>query len=379
MSIPLIRLRSQLKPYHSTLFLACLMWLGIGGNASILPGFGLVAKAQTQMAEPSEEAAYKALETHPTIEGARAFLHDYPLGKYAPDVKRILGGLTEKRAWNEAVTTNTRDAYEGYLTLYPSGSYAGEARHRVETLKSAPAFLIHSNVALKGQISGQPLADSPDRCKAACSAAGSCKGYDFSYGEKACDLYSRVDGAVQRDGFASGTVDPIKIETQPPAPAPQQTTRNGFIEVRGMDFPGSGADIGLFRNIDYGACQAICRSDSRCRAYTYNAIHRACFIKAYIPDEVPYPGAFSGHVPGEPEPAGVNHRDDFAQEPNFDFPGDDLNKSIGVTYDQCLDLCRANSNCHAFTYNVGKMACFTKWGVASRKPFEGAVSGVRSN
>jgi hypothetical protein len=351
--------------------------------------------AHAQAGDAAEEADFAALKAGPTITGARRFLHDHPLGKHAPEARAILDGLTEKTAWDESVALNSRDAYEDYLKLYPNGQFADEARRRIKDLAAAPTFVMHAGMALEGRISGQPSAGAPDQCRAACASDGTCRGYDFSYGERACNLFSEVEAAVRRDGFAAGTIGEVRIkDPPPPAPAPQPepapppvisapappsppVSNSGFVEVEGMDFPGASADVYFRRDISYPACQEICRADPRCRAYTYNTVRSACFIKSYIMDEVPYPGAISGYRPDTPQPPGVDRRGDFDQSPNTDFPGADLGQTFGVTYDQCLDLCRGNAGCRAYTYNVGKMACFIKWGAVYRKPFEGAVSGVR--
>jgi hypothetical protein len=363
--------------------------------------------AYAQASDAREEADFTALKSAPTIPAARQFLHDYPLGKHAAEAKAILDQLIEKDTWDQAVAANSRDGYESYVTLYPNGRFVEEARRRIKDLVAAPKFILHAGTALEGRIMGQPAAGSPDQCKAACASDGACKGYDFSYAQRACNLFSDVRDAIRSEGFAAGTTDEVEVK-EPPAPrqpeppvdrkpAPDtvpnvpdllngptipltpspQASDSGFVEVEGMDFPGAGADLYFRRGIPYAACQAICRADSRCRAYTYNVVRSACFIKSYIADEVPYPGAISGYVPGTQRPPGADSRGDFDQSPNTDFPGGDIGQAFGVTYDQCLNLCRLNANCRAYTYNVGKMACFIKSGVDYRRPFEGAVSGMR--
>lgn len=367
--------------------------------------------AYAQASDGGEEADFAALKSNPTISAARKFLQEYPLGKHATEAQAILDQLGDKSAWDQAVASNSRDGYESYVTLYPNGRFVDEARRRIKDLAAPPKFILHAGTALEGRIMGQPAAGSPDQCKAACASDGACKGYDFSYVQRACNLFSDVQGATRRDGFAAGTIDEVEVK-EPPAPSqsePQvdrnpapdkgaanvpdllgngpsipltpkplpQVPASGFVEVEGMDFPGAAADLYFRRGIPYAACQEICRADSRCRAYTYNVVRSACFIKSYIADEVPYPGAISGYVPGTQRPPGADSRGDFDQSPNTDFPGGDIDQAVGVTYDQCLNLCRLNSNCRAYTYNVGKMACFIKSGVGYSKPFEGAVSGVR--
>jgi hypothetical protein len=369
------------------------------------------AAAFAQASDAGEEADFTALKSNPTISAVRKFLHEYPLGKHATEAKAILDQQIEKNTWDQAVASNSRDGYESYITLYPNGQFVEEARRRIKDLAVPPKFILHAGTALEGPIMGQPAASSPDQCKAACAADGACKGYDFSYAQRACNLFSDVQGAVRRDDFAAGTIGEVEVkeppapaQVEPPAdrnPAPDkgaidvpgllsngpsfpltpkpspQVSASGFVEVEGMDFPGAAADLYFRRDISYAACQDICRADSRCRAYTYNVVRSACFIKSRIADEVPYPGAISGYVPGTPRPPGADSRGDFDQSPNTDLPGGDIGQAVGVTYDQCLNLCRLNANCQAYTYNVGKMACFIKSGVNFRKPFEGAVSGVR--
>jgi hypothetical protein len=95
--------------------------------------------AYAQAGDATEEADFAALKAGPSISAARKFLHDHPLGKHASEAKAMLDQLAEKTAWDQAVASNTRDAYKSYLMLYWGGQFAEEARRRIQDLASARA------------------------------------------------------------------------------------------------------------------------------------------------------------------------------------------------------------------------------------------------
>ena len=63
----------------------------------------------------------------------RAFVEAYPNHPKAADLKLM---LDERDSWRKAERSNTREAYERYLLMFPKGLYAAAARERITALAS---------------------------------------------------------------------------------------------------------------------------------------------------------------------------------------------------------------------------------------------------
>ncbi|WP_375451874.1 alpha-2-macroglobulin family protein [uncultured Devosia sp.] len=69
----------------------------------------------------------------------------------------------------------------------------------------------------------------------------------------------------------------------------------------GIDLPGF--DYSILKDVDLEACQAACSDDRICRAFTFNAQSRWCFLKGDVGPQSQFPEATSGRVARAPSPA----------------------------------------------------------------------------
>ncbi|MGR3466817.1 MAG: MG2 domain-containing protein, partial [Shimia sp.] len=83
---------------------------------------------------------------------------------------------------------------------------------------------------------------------------------------------------------------PPALSAQERAPIPEVL----FAVTRGVDLPGG--DLAQLFDTTLPACEAACRADPACRAYTYNERSRACFPKGDAGEPVPFAGAISGQA-----------------------------------------------------------------------------------
>ncbi|MET3924878.1 alpha-2-macroglobulin family protein [Devosia sp. 2618] len=67
------------------------------------------------------------------------------------------------------------------------------------------------------------------------------------------------------------------------------------------DLPGS--DYAIVKNTDLDACTAACADDNICRAFTFNAQSKWCFLKGAAGEQVQFNGATSGRISRAPSPA----------------------------------------------------------------------------
>ena len=68
----------------------------------------------------------------------------------------------------------------------------------------------------------------------------------------------------------------------------------------------------------------------------------------------------------------------FVFVPQADSPGNDYKRIGGLSFDECVHSCDADTACNAFTYNQLKRICFLKsaaaqWTILSL----GAITGIR--
>ena len=93
----------------------------------------------------SDDQTWLAAKRANTVEAFEDYINEYPSGVHAPDAKKYLEDLKalipakDERAWTAAQQFATLEAYENYLTAFPSGAHASDSRGRIENLKAAEA------------------------------------------------------------------------------------------------------------------------------------------------------------------------------------------------------------------------------------------------
>jgi hypothetical protein len=80
-----------------------------------------------------------------------------------------------------------------------------------------------------------------------------------------------------------------------------------------------------------------------------------------------------------PLPAPAGNKVTFDMHEDIDLYGGDLRDEplMDIPLAACIAACKRDSECAAFTYNKRVEACFLKSSDVERKPFEGAVSGLK--
>jgi hypothetical protein len=68
----------------------------------------------------------------------------------------------------------------------------------------------------------------------------------------------------------------------------------------------------------------------------------------------------------------------FVFVPQADSPGSDYKRIGGLSFDECVTTCDADTACNAFTYNQLKSICFLKSAAAQWTIIRlGAITGIR--
>ena len=88
--------------------------------------------------------------------------------------------------------------------------------------------------------------------------------------------------------------------------------------LENTDLPGS--DYSIVKDTTLDACSAACADDNICRAFTFNADSKWCFLKGAVGEEAQFNGATSGRVTRAPSPAVT----EAVRQAELPFPAQDI-------------------------------------------------------
>jgi hypothetical protein len=104
--------------------------------------------------------------------------------------------------------------------------------------------------------------------------------------------FSVVDLQVPPSAKGPKPLPPVS-QPQSPAPAlPQPQPQQEFVSADEFDIPGG--DYRVEKEVSVEHCASLCRSETQCRAYTYNKTARWCFLKDRVGEAQRFIGALSG-------------------------------------------------------------------------------------
>lgn len=121
-------------------------------------------------------------------------------------------------------------------------------------------------------------------------------------------------------------------------------------------------------------CEARCTAKEACAAFTFNTARSACFLKASAEVALSHPATISGLREGFKKRI---RRTRLTIQEATDYPGNDIDRQTGTTFDACLISCSKARTCKAFTYVIHRHECWLKNGVGSAEPRDGLVSGIK--
>ena len=126
------------------------------------------------------------------------------------------------------------------------------------------------------------------------------------------------------------------------------------------------------RNAD--ECQAQCAAKQTCVAFTFNTAHFDCFLKSSVEIAANHPAAVSGLRESLTQRIG---RKRMTIQEATDYPGNDIVRQKGTTFEACLMSCNKTRACKAFTYVISRQECWFKDAIGLAEPGDGVVSGVK--
>ena len=138
----------QQNGYAQTTYLTAEQISRLAGQARLREQEIAEEREQAELeARRAENAYWEATGATGTVAGLRAYLDRYPEGRYAglatqriaeADTRREEQARAEEQTvWDSMRTLGDIAAYENYLSLYPNGRFAAQARERLAELRTA--------------------------------------------------------------------------------------------------------------------------------------------------------------------------------------------------------------------------------------------------
>lgn len=176
---------------------------------------------------------------------------------------------------------------------------------------------------------------------------------------------------------------PFGEGAQAALPSPKQTTPTrswhyfDYTDLPGYDLPGMPLRIG-----SAAECQSACQTNERCSAFTFNTVHRACFLKGMATEALQFSGAVSGYYGAASDISRIGHdfgpSVGFRTSQNVEIVGKPFATIKDFNLAACQDQCVLTEACQGFSfYRNGMCLMFNV-----RKPTKAnprAVAGVRTD
>lgn len=169
-------------------------------------------------------------------------------------------------------------------------------------------------------------------------------------------------------------------------PAAQTKVLYGFSYGSNRDLPGG--DYSQFNINSAEECLKKCANDNKCAAYSFNRTSHNCFLKEFIPESVSVRGIISGYKlslnnKGKKnyiDPTPVPRAPTLEILSNTKLPGGDLYYRHTENVKKCAQICRDNTRCKAFTFDINKRMCWLKDRISKKRYYsQGFTSGVKNS
>lgn len=163
------------------------------------------------------------------------------------------------------------------------------------------------------------------------------------------------------------------------APSPEITDMPASERISDVDFFGMDISATGHRNVSIERCDALCRADPYCAAWSYVTATRWCWPKSGVQNISYSPGTISQVVKFEAVDPSIFERP-FLEVTAKDVVGYDIfPKGLrNTSLEECRDACALTSSCKAFTWVAKQNWCFPKYGISQLRDQIGVVSGIKN-
>ncbi|MFB9984765.1 PAN domain-containing protein [Mesorhizobium kowhaii] len=246
---------------------------------------------------------------------------------------------------------------------------------RPANAQSAEELFRYPQTFLNGTVSATvsvPL----EACRNLCSTRSGCAGFDHSSDGSVCRLFASVAGAEQSQGHTAGArslVTGYRPPVNPPAfpqaaePPPQHSQPEqeavavtpppaNFRRFLNRDLKSKAAETRQADSVEQ--CESMClASESWCRAFTYDAWNRKCFLKERQGQLLMNARATSGVISGDETPPASSAAPYFEYFNGKAFSGNGFTVLTARARDECERDCSALDQCIAFGFTQSQKRC----------------------
>lgn len=137
-----------------------------------------------------------------------------------------------------------------------------------------------------------------------------------------------IDVDVFEPSVAGNNSKPPSVDTPVP-----DLNRLSQVDLYGFDMPNM-----PLRTLNLAECETRCKAVASCIAFTFSVPNAGCFLKSGVHFAVGNPKAMSGYKKGVEQR--LKHVSITVHE-KTDYPGNDYDHILGITFEQCLATCDA--------------------------------------
>nr|WP_232365631.1 trypsin-like peptidase domain-containing protein [Ciceribacter naphthalenivorans] len=153
---------------------------------------------------------------------------------------------------------------------------------------------------------------------------------------------------------------------------PRSSVSTVLLDARGYD--AIGFDYATLKDVTFQGCRAACESDGQCKAVTYNAKHRFCFLKNDVVVLIRNADAIVAYSASKAADVIMS---DFTSYSGMDLPGGDYKRIRQTNYLECFVACVGDNACRAFAYVSKKKECWLKNALGRPRATKGVDLGVK--
>lgn len=189
------------------------------------------------------------------------------------------------------------------------------------------------------------------------------------------------NSAPRGDGNAPSTSSPPQIDaklvTRPEPPRPASFNKYLNYDMKGGDI--SSSDGNIFRRTDASGCQASCRANAACLAYSFDKWNSACYLKSTLSVLTLDPHSETSIRDDRQLPGVTSDARHFCSYNNSSLTGEGSQRFQSQTARDCEQSCEPDQNCIAYTFSRSDRQCSTFLSVSNRQTnATNMVSGVRT-
>lgn len=239
-------------------------------------------------------------------------------------------------------------------------------------------FMDYQGTVLNGLVTASIPLDM-EQCRKICSDRSGCVGFDHASATNECRIYGAVSGARDDTSFNASTRYPVsgyrEATMQPAQPMEDFQSRTFTHDV---DYDLTGFDLEQIPAASLSQCEDLCRGNSECKAYTFNAWNQNCFLKSGLGKLRLDPRATTGLVSGTQHPG---YRDTPVVMEYYNksrISGTQFGQlRVAGSRGQCENLCWEREQCVAFSFLRSQRECRLYDHADNRFPRNGVESGAK--